>query len=71
MSNHDKLEGKAKEVTGKVSGEKDLEAEGKAQRAKGTIEEKLDDLKETTRGAAKAARDAVGGDDDTDEDRTN
>ncbi|MFP4149229.1 MAG: CsbD family protein [Nitriliruptoraceae bacterium] len=67
MSNHDKLEGKSKEVTGKVSGEKDLEAEGKAQHAKGTVEEKLDDLKETARGAAKAARDAVGGDDETDE----
>jgi uncharacterized protein YjbJ (UPF0337 family) len=66
MSNHDKLEGKAKEVTGKVSGDEELEAEGSTQHAKGKVEEKVEELKDTAKGAFEAAKDAVSGDDDED-----
>jgi len=59
MSNHDKIEGKSKEVVGKVGGDDELEAEGKTQHAKGTVEEKVDELKDKAKGAAKAAKDAV------------
>lgn len=64
MTNHDKFEGKAKEVAGQVSGDEELEAEGKTQHAKGEVEEKLDELKDTAKGAFEAAKDAVSGDDD-------
>ncbi len=64
MSNADKLAGKAKETAGKVTGNKELEAEGKTQHAKGKVEEKVDDAKDTTRGAAKAAKDALPDDED-------
>lgn len=69
MSNHDKIEGKSKEVVGKVSGDDELEAEGKTQHAKGTVEEKVDQLKDTAKGAAKAVKDAVSRDDDGDDEQ--
>jgi uncharacterized protein YjbJ (UPF0337 family) len=69
MSNHDRIEGKSKEVVGKVSGDDELEAEGKVQHAKGTVEQKVDELKDTAKGAAKAVQDAISHDDDED-DRT-
>lgn len=59
MGDHDKLEGKAKEVAGKVTGDDELEAEGKVQHAKGRIDEKVDELKNTAKGAVKAAKDAI------------
>jgi uncharacterized protein YjbJ (UPF0337 family) len=64
MSNHDKFEGKAKEVAGKVTGDDELEAEGKTQHAKGKVEEKVDELKDTAKGAFEAAKDAVSRDKD-------
>lgn len=56
MSNHDKFEGKAKEVAGKVTGDDELEAEGKTQHAKGEVEEKVDELKDTVKGAFKGTK---------------
>ncbi len=47
-----------------MTGNKELEAEGKTQHAKGKVEEKVDDAKDTTRGAAKAAKDALPDDED-------
>jgi len=64
MSNGDKFAGKAKETAGKATGDDELEAEGQTQHAKGTFEEKVDDAKDTAKGAFEAAKDAVSGDDD-------
>lgn len=63
MSNGDKYEGKAKEIAGKATGDDELEAEGATQHAKGKVEEKVDELKDTTKGAFEAAKDAVSGED--------
>lgn len=48
----DKVEGKVKEVAGKVTGNKDTEAEGKGQHLTGKVEEKLVDAKKTVEGVA-------------------
>ena len=64
MSNQDRFAGKAKETAGKVTGNEELEAEGKTQHAKGKFEEKVDEAKDTVRGASKAAKDAISGDDE-------
>ena len=45
----DQLAGRGKELAGDVTGDEDLEAEGKGQRAKGGIEEKVEDVKEKAR----------------------
>jgi uncharacterized protein YjbJ (UPF0337 family) len=42
----DKVQGQAKEVAGIVTGDKDLEAEGKTDRQTGEAEEKLDKVKD-------------------------
>ena len=63
MSNSDKFAGKAKETAGKATGDDELEAEGKTQHAKGKVEEKVDEAKDTGKGAFKAAKDAVTRDD--------
>ena len=42
----DKVQGQAKEVAGIVTGDKDLEAEGKSDRKVGEAEEKVDDVKD-------------------------
>lgn len=42
----DKIQGQAKEVTGIVTGDEDLEAEGKADREVGEAKEKIDDVKD-------------------------
>lgn len=64
MSNQDRIEGKAKEVAGKVTGDDELEAEGSTQHAKGKVEKKVEELKDTAKGAVAAAKDAVSSDDD-------
>lgn len=60
MSSADKITGKAKEVAGKVRGDEELEAEGKAQQLKGKVGEAADDAKDRARGFAKG----LGGDDE-------
>jgi len=42
----DKIQGQAKEVTGIVTGDEDLEAQGKADRKVGEAEEKIDEAKD-------------------------
>ena len=42
----DKIQGQAKEVTGIVTGDEDLEAQGKSDRKVGQAEEKIDDAKD-------------------------
>lgn len=42
----DRIKGKAKEAVGDLTGDKDLEAEGKADQLGATIKEKLGDAKE-------------------------
>ena len=64
MSSKDRFVGKAKETAGKVTGNDELKAEGKTQHAKGKFEEKVDEAKDTARGASKATKDAISGDDD-------
>ncbi len=44
-SQFDKAAGKAKEFAGKVTGDKDLEAEGKLQNLEGKVGDVLDDVK--------------------------
>ncbi|MCP3099643.1 CsbD family protein [Myxococcus sp. K15C18031901] len=51
----DKAKGKMKETTGAATGDRSLEAEGKADTAKGHIKEKFEDAK-------RAIKDAVDGD---------
>ena len=48
----DQASGKVKETAGKVSGDKDLEAEGKVQKNEGKVKETLDDAGEKVRDAA-------------------
>lgn len=52
----DQLAGKAKEVGGKVTGDKKLEAEGKSQGVLGKAKEKLDDAKDTVKGATESVK---------------
>lgn len=42
----DEIEGKAKEVVGKLGGDHVMEAEGKLQQVKGGVEKKIGDVKE-------------------------
>jgi uncharacterized protein YjbJ (UPF0337 family) len=42
---NDKLKGKVKETAGVVSGDRELEAEGKADTLKGKVKEKIEDAK--------------------------
>ncbi len=53
----DKVQGQAKEVAGIVTGDKDLEAEGKADRQTGEAEEKIDDVKDRVEGFADEVKD--------------
>ena len=53
----DKVQGQAKEVAGIVTGDKDLEAEGKADRQTGEAEEKIDDVKDRVEGFVDEVKD--------------
>ena len=46
MPDWDQAEGKVKEEAGDITGDKDLEAEGKAQGAFGDVKEAADDVKD-------------------------
>ncbi|GAA4985172.1 CsbD family protein [Yinghuangia aomiensis] len=46
----DKLKGKAKEVAGKVTGDKRQESEGRTDQAKGKAKDAVDDLQDRARG---------------------
>lgn len=54
----DKVVGKTKEVAGHVTGDKKLENEGKIDRAKGTIHQKVGDAKDAGKEAIDSVRNA-------------
>lgn len=59
MSLTDDISGKAKEMTGKATGDQQLEAEGKAQQIVGDIKDKADDTKDKIGDAVNQGLDAV------------
>ena len=61
----DKAKGKTKEVAGKVSGDEELESEGRAQHTKGQVEDTAKQTRDTAKGIVQAAKEAL--DDDQDE----
>ena len=52
----DKVASKVKELSGKVTGDKDLEAEGKTQHLVGKVEKAGDDARDSVRGVARALK---------------
>jgi uncharacterized protein YjbJ (UPF0337 family) len=56
MSKSDKFAGKAKETAGKVTGNEELEAEGKTQHAKGEVKETAQKATDTAKGAFKGVK---------------
>jgi uncharacterized protein YjbJ (UPF0337 family) len=53
----DRFAGKAKEVQGKVTGDAELESEGKTQNAAGKVEKVLGDAADKLKGAGEALKD--------------
>jgi uncharacterized protein YjbJ (UPF0337 family) len=58
---HDQFAGKAKELQGKVTGDQDKEAEGKAQHAQGDVEKAVGDAVHSVKSAGKAVGDQLSG----------
>lgn len=67
MSLVDDISGKAKEVTGKVTDDQELEAKGKAQQIAGDLKDKVDETKDKVGDAVNegldSVRDRLNGDD--------
>ena len=59
MSLKDDISGKAKEVTGKVTGDQKLEAEGKAQQIASDVKDKANEAKDTVGDAVNKGLDNV------------
>jgi uncharacterized protein YjbJ (UPF0337 family) len=57
----DQLEGKAKEVGGKLTGNEELESEGRTQKAAADTKEKVQDGVDKVKGAVQGLRDASKG----------
>lgn len=57
----DQVAGRIKEAAGIVTGDKDLESEGAAQRQAGEIEETVEQAKESVASVVDAAKDSVSG----------
>jgi uncharacterized protein YjbJ (UPF0337 family) len=55
----DQAKGKVKEAVGTLTGDKDLESEGKADRLTGEAKEKLDDVKNKAEEVVDKAKDKV------------
>lgn len=55
----DQAKGRVKEAAGVLTGNKDLESEGKADRRKGEVEEQIDHAKESVEGAMTSTKDAI------------
>ena len=64
MANDEQTRGKLKEFGGKVTGDDQLEQEGREERKKGEAKEKFEDAKDTVKGGFEAAKDKVSGEDD-------
>jgi uncharacterized protein YjbJ (UPF0337 family) len=58
---HDQVAGRAKEFQGKVTGDKDREAEGRVQRAQGDVGKAVDDTINGAKGASKAVGNKLSG----------
>ncbi len=58
----DKITGTAKEAAGKLTGDKDLEAEGKLDKAEGAIKDAAGDVAAGFRAVADRVKDTVDGD---------
>ena len=52
----DKLGGQAKEGLGKLTGDKETETEGKAQQGKADLKDKVQDARDTVKGAVDGLR---------------
>ena len=59
QSPFDQIAGKAKQAAGKVSGDKDLEAEGKVQETEGKLREAAEDAKATLGAVADRVKGSV------------
>lgn len=59
MSLKDDISGKAKEVTGKVTGDQELEAKGKAQQLAGDVKDKIAEAKDDIGDAVNKGLDTV------------
>jgi len=59
MADWDQAEGKLKEGAGKVTGDEQLEGEGKAQGAVGDVKDKAGDMKDKAGDALKDAKDRI------------
>ena len=55
----DKIKGQVKETTGKVTGDKELEAEGKADQVVADVKDAITGASETVAGVAESIKDAV------------
>ena len=55
----EQMKGKAREFAGKVTGDEDTEAEGKAEQAGGKVQETYGDAKDKVRDAAGNVKDKV------------
>jgi uncharacterized protein YjbJ (UPF0337 family) len=63
VANEDQTKGKLKKGAGKLTGDDQMQAEGRQQEKKGDAKQKIEDAKDTVTGSAKNARDAVTGND--------
>jgi len=59
VPNTDDLKGRAKEAAGSLTNDKDLEHEGKADRASGAIKDKVGDAKNKVEDAVDAVKDKL------------
>jgi len=55
----DQAKGRVKEAAGALTGDKDLESEGKADRAAGEIKEKIGDVKDKVEDVVDKAKDVL------------
>lgn len=60
----DRVKGTAKETAGKVTGDKDLEAEGKVDKTEGVIKDKVEDAKAGIKAVGDKIKDVFSGDKD-------
>ena len=56
----DKLQGKLKETAGKLTGDKEAEAEGRQQNAEGQLKDQVEDAKAGLKAAGERVKDALG-----------
>ena len=59
----DQVTGKGKEIAGKLTGDDEMEAEGKGQHATGKAKEALDDAAKTAKGVLGSLKDKLSGHD--------